>query len=117
MIDIPTRISFCIVLSFINNNFIFSIFILIITIQLCVFFEDQMPSGYYCPRCHSHEIIVYQDHIECTDCRLSFSIETLLTDIEDENILAEEELQGISKAFSEEERKKLQEVFKDEDFY
>ena len=117
MIDIPARISFCIVLSFINNNFIFSVSILIVTIQLCVFFNTQMPSGYYCPRCQSENIIVYNDYIECTDCRLSFSIETLLIDIEDENILAEEELHGVAGAFTEEERKRLDEELEKDGFY
>ena len=123
MIDIPTRISFCIALSFININFIFSVSILIITIQLCVFFNPRMPSGYYCPRCQSHRIITYSDHIECLNCGLSFSIESLLTDIENENnidkdnILAEEELHGILDAFSEEERKKLEKMFEEKDFY
>ncbi len=114
MIDIPTRISFCIVLSFINNNFIFSVSILIVTIQLCVFFNPRMPSEYYCPRCQSEDVIVYDDFIECTDCRLTFSIESIESDIDDDGILAEEELQGITKAFSEEERRRISE---DDDFF
>ena len=54
---------------------------------------------------------------------MSFSIESLLTDIENENnidkdnILAEEELHGILDAFSEEERKKLEKMFEEKDFY
>ena len=117
MIDIPVRISFCIVLSIINNNFIFSVSILIVTIQLCVFFNPRMPSEYYCPRCQSEDVIVYDDHIECPVCRMDFSIESIESDIEDENILAEEELHRIAKAFDEEERKRLEELLKDDGFY
>lgn len=117
MIDFPIRVSFCIVLSIINNNFIFSVSILIITIQLCVFFNPRMPSEYYCPRCQSEDVIVYDDHIECTNCELTFSIESIESDIDDEDILAEEELQGVADAFNEEERRRLQEILKDEDFY
>ncbi|NVM34526.1 MAG: hypothetical protein HWN81_02950, partial [Candidatus Lokiarchaeota archaeon] len=101
MVDIPSKISFCIGLSFINNNFIFSVSIIIITIQLCVFFNPQMPSEYYCPRCQSRNVIVYDDHIECTGCKLNFSIEDIEKGIDDENILAEEELHGFADAFDE----------------
>ena len=76
-----------------------------------------MPSEYHCPRCQSEDVIVYDDHIECTDCRLTFSIETIESDIEDENILAEEELHGLAKAFDEEERKRLEGILKDDGFY
>ena len=117
MIDIPIRISFCIVLSFINNKFIFPVSILIITIQLCVFFNSRMPSEYHCPRCQSEAVIVYDNSIECTDCGLTFSIESIESDIDDENILAEEELQGIAKAFDEEERKRLREMLRGDGFY
>ena len=49
-------------------------------------------------------------------CGLDFSIETMESDIEEENILAEEELQGVADAFDEEERKKLEKMFEEEDF-
>lgn len=117
MIDIPTRFSFCIVLSFINNNFIFSVSIIIITIQLCVFFNPRMPSEYYCPRCKSENIIVYDDFFECVDCGLSFFLEDIESDMDDENILALEEKHGIVDAFDEEERKKLKKMLEEEDFH
>ncbi len=66
-----------------------------------------MSSGYYCPRCHSSKILAYNDHIECLDCHLNFSIEDLESDIEDDNILAEEEKSGVLDAFKDE--------FKDEE--
>ena len=75
-----------------------------------------MPSEYYCPRCQSEEVIVYDDHIECLQCGLDFSIETLESDIGKDNIIAEEELKGFADAFDEEERKKLEKMFEEEDF-
>jgi len=88
-----------------------------------MFFDSPMPSEYYCPRCQSHEIIVYQDHIECIDCGLNFPFENLLADIETENaidkenILAEEEVHGILDAFTEEERRRLGEILEEDDFH
>ncbi len=117
VLTIPIKISFCIALLFINNNFIFSVSILIITIQLSVFFSPRMPSEYYCPRCQSENVIVYDDHIECTGCGLNFSIENIESDIDDKNILAEEELHGFTDAFDEEERKRLEKILKDDVFY
>lgn len=77
-----------------------------------------MPSGYYCPRCHSENIILYSDHIECSQCGLNFSIESLETDINDENILAEQELHDFLDAFKElkdeERRKKFFDSLKDD---
>lgn len=99
-----------------DDNFIFSVSIIIITIQFCMFFTLRMPSEYYCPRCQSEELIEYDDHIECLQCGMEFSIRSLEEDIEDENILAEEELQGVTDAFDEEERKKLEKIFKEEKF-
>jgi len=100
-----------------DDNFIFSVSIIIITtIQICKFFTLRMPSEYYCPHCNSKEVIEYDDHIECLLCGLEFSIESLESDIEEENILAEEELQGVADAFDEEERKKLEKMFEEDDF-
>ncbi len=81
-----------------------------------MFFTFRMPSEYYCPRCQSEEVIVYEDHIECLQCGLNFSIEALESDIANENITAEEELQGVADAFDEEERKRLEKLLKEDDF-
>lgn len=123
VLAIPIKITFCTLLFLSENTFIFSVSILIITIQLFLFFDSSIPSGYYCPRCQSHEIIVYQDHIECTDCKLNFPIENLLADIETENaidkenILAEEELHGVLGTFTKEERRRLGKILEEDDFY
>jgi len=66
-----------------------------------------MPSGYYCPRCKSNKILIQNDYIECLECNFRFSIEDLESDIEDENILAEEEKSAVLDAFKDE--------FKDEE--
>ena len=75
-----------------------------------------MPSEYYCPRCQSEEIIEYEDHFECLQCGLNFSVEALDSDIDDDNIIAEEELQGFVDGFDEEERKKLEKILEENDF-
>jgi len=66
-----------------------------------------MPPEYYCPRCKSENVYVFEAHIECAECKLSFSIESIENDIDEENILAEEELDAFAGAFDEEERKKI----------
>lgn len=104
------------VLSLSDNNFIFSISILIIIIQLFLFFDSSVPQDCYCPRCQSENIIIYDDFIECADCGLIFSKETLLSDVDDDNILGEEELHGFSNSFSDEEREVLRRILDDEDF-
>ena len=77
-----------------------------------------MPSEYYCPECKSEDVIVYEDHIECNKCHMNFFIEDLESDIEDENILAEEDLSGVVDAFDElkdeETRKKFFKSLKDD---
>ena len=46
---------------------------------------------------------------------MNFSIETLESDIDYENIAAEEELQGFIDEFDEEERKKLEKILEEND--
>ena len=113
VLTISIKLTFCTFLSLSDNNFIFSVSILIITIQLCVFFNPRMPSEYYCPRCQSENVIVYDEHIECTDCRLTFFLEDIESDMDEENILAREELHGITKAFGKED---LRKIFENDDF-
>jgi len=60
-----------------------------------------MPSEYYCPNCKSENVIVYDDHIECNDCGMSFSREILDSDMDDESILSEQELKGFIDTFDE----------------
>jgi len=73
-----------------------------------------MPSEYYCPRCQSEKVIVYDDHIECTQCGLSFFTEDIESNIDEENLLSEQELKGFADAFDEEERKKIVKFLEDD---
>ncbi len=72
-----------------------------------MFFTLRMPPEYHCPRCKSENVYVFETHIECAECESSFSIESIESDIDEENILAEEELDAFAGAFEEEERKKI----------
>jgi len=74
-----------------------------------------MPTDYYCPRCKSENVYVFETNIECAECGSSFSIESIESDIDEENILAKEELDAFADAFSEEERNKIIDSL-DEDF-
>ncbi|MFX0034254.1 MAG: hypothetical protein ACFE9I_01275 [Candidatus Hermodarchaeota archaeon] len=82
------------------DKFLFSAIILI-SIQICMRFNPRMPSEYYCPRCQSDNIIEYDDYIECQECGRIFFKEDLDSDIEDEDILSEDELEGFMDAFEE----------------
>ncbi|TKJ21759.1 MAG: hypothetical protein CEE43_08705 [Promethearchaeota archaeon Loki_b32] len=99
---------------FYDDSFIFSVSIIII-IQLCIFFTLRMPKEYYCPRCKSENVFVFVSHIECAECGSSFFIEDIKSVIDEENILAEDELDAFAEAFDEEERKKIKK-FLDDDF-
>jgi len=60
-----------------------------------------MPSEYHCPRCKSEKVIVYDDHIECTQCGLRFFIKDIESDIDEENLLSEQEKKDIIDGFDE----------------
>ncbi|MBA7610407.1 hypothetical protein ES703_17615 [subsurface metagenome] len=72
-----------------------------------MFFTLRMPTEYHCPRCKSENVFVFDSHIECAECGSSFFIADIESDIDEENILTEEELDAIAGAFDEEERKKI----------
>ena len=80
-----------------------------------MFFTLRMPTEYYCPRCKSENVFVFDSHIECAECGSSLLIEDIESDIDEENILAEEEKDAFADAFDEEERKKIIK-FLDDDF-
>lgn len=109
------EVTFYSVLSLHSNKSIFSIYILIIIIQLCLFFDSPITSGYYCPRCQSDNVIEYDNFIECVDCELIFSNKSILSDVDDDNILGEEELLGVSNSFSDEEREEIRKIHGDDD--
>ncbi|MFX1411236.1 MAG: hypothetical protein ACFFA6_12880 [Promethearchaeota archaeon] len=57
-----------------------------------------MPAKFHCPRCKSKEIFEYDTFIECKKCNLDFDKE-FLGKIDDENILARQELKGFYESF------------------
>jgi len=73
-----------------------------------------MPSEYYCLKCKSEEVFVYDDHIECAQCGSSFFIEDIESDIDEENLLSEQGLKGFADAFDDEERKKMEKFLEDD---
>ena len=111
----PIKFPLFISVIFYDDRFIFSVSIIIIIIQLCMFFTLRMPTEYYCPHCKSENVFVFDSHIECAECGSSFFIEDIESDIAEENILAEDELHAVADAFDEKERKKIIK-FLDDDF-
>ena len=69
-----------------------------------------MSPNYYCPRCKSNKIIDHGEYIECPECSLDF-FKKYLEEIDDENILAEQELKGFTDAFEDLKDKKIQRDF------
>lgn len=88
--------------------------IILITLQLWVIFTPKIPSEYYCPRCQSEDIFVYDNYIECAQCGLNFFIEDIESDVDRENLLSEQELKAVANAFNEEERKKILKFLEDD---
>ncbi len=66
--------------------------------------------NYYCPRCNSTEIIDHGDYIECLECHLDF-FTNFIGEINDENILAEQELKGVIDSFEGLKDKKIRKEF------
>ena len=62
---------------------------------------------YHCPRCQSKNVIDNGDSIHCLNCKLDFDKE-VIGQIDDEDILARQELGGFVKAFEDDfkDRKK-----------
>lgn len=61
---------------------------------------------YYCPRCKSTKIINRGKYIECPRCGIDFFKE-YIREIDDENILAEQELEGFIDSFEDLKDKKI----------
>ena len=72
-----------------------------------------MPVIKCCPRCKSRDIVDHEDYITCLKCNLDFFKE-FLGEINDENILAKQELEGFMDAFKDElkEKKKRKKFLK-----
>ena len=59
-----------------------------------------MSTHYHCPRCQSFQVIVNVTDVFCFSCKLTFN-KKFLQFLDDEDILANEELEGIIDAFPE----------------
>ena len=59
---------------------------------------------FICPGCKSEDILEFDDFISCNKCDLDFD-KDFLGVIDNENILARQELKGIIDAFYDKERK------------
>ena len=60
--------------------------------------EDLMDSLYHCPRCQSSNVNLNEEGVHCPLCKLTFD-EKFLMMLDDEDILANEELEGIFNLF------------------
>ena len=56
---------------------------------------DIISSKYHCPRCHSPKVYKTISTIYCPKCKLTFDVRMLVL-YDDENVLANEELEGIT---------------------
>jgi len=94
-----------------KNIFILKGFILLVTTLLIVMFIHTLPADSRCPNCHSREFIEYEETIECTHCGLKFFKDFLGNEIDEENILSDQELEGIFDSFPELKDEKARERF------
>jgi len=61
--------------------------------------KDLMSPHYHCPRCQSFQVKEHKNIIFCPRCELTFD-KTFLRTLHDEDILANEELEGIVDVFT-----------------
>ncbi len=117
--SIPIKLPLFFILVKITDNYIITIGIILLTSQIFIGFISKVPSQYHCPACKSKEVVEYEEYIECSSCNLEFFKEGL-DEIDDENKLSVQELDGIVKAFDElgskYGRDKLSRSFDEDDF-
>ncbi len=77
-----------------------------------------MPSKIHCPNCQSEDIIDYGHYFECSHCKSEFFKESFNSEINEEDILSEQELEGFVDTFDElkdkNKRKKFLDSLKDD---
>ncbi|KKK59721.1 hypothetical protein LCGC14_3031560 [marine sediment metagenome] len=97
---IPIKFQFFSILVKFTDNYIITISIILLTSRIFIGFISKVPSPYNCPACKSNKVIEYDEYIECTSCHFEFFKEGL-DEIDDENKLSIQELDGIVGAFDE----------------
>jgi hypothetical protein len=65
-------------------------------------FNPKMPSEFRCPNCHSNEFIDYGELIECRDCGFEFFKEFINSEIDEDNILSDQDLESLMESFKDE---------------
>ncbi|MFX0002935.1 MAG: hypothetical protein ACFFAA_03725 [Promethearchaeota archaeon] len=65
-------------------------------------FNPKMPSEFRCPNCHSNEFIDYGDLVECIYCGFEFFKEFIDSEIDEDNILSDQDLNSLTESFKEE---------------
>ncbi len=73
-------------------------------------FSPKMTSS-HCPSCKSENILDHGNYIECHFCKLDFFKEYFNSDIDEENLLSIQELEGIADAFDELKEKNQRKKF------
>ena len=98
--SIPIKFPLFFILVKVRDFYILKISIILLTIHIFIGFISKVPSQYNCPACKSNKVMEYKEYIECRSCQLEFFKEGL-DEIDDENQLSVQELNGIVKAFDE----------------
>ncbi|MFX0077185.1 MAG: hypothetical protein ACFE96_17200 [Candidatus Hermodarchaeota archaeon] len=66
---------------------------------IIVIFIHLASSEYRCPNCYSNNIIDHGEYLVCDDCGFEFTKDSLWSDIQEENRLSREDLEGFVDAF------------------
>jgi hypothetical protein len=70
-------------------------------------FNPKMPSEFRCPNCQSNEYIDYGELIECSDCGFEFFKEFLHSEIDEENLLTDQDLEGFADTFQDDLKEEM----------
>ncbi|MFX0005458.1 MAG: hypothetical protein ACFFA7_06155 [Promethearchaeota archaeon] len=96
---IPAILPICMIFYIYDDRFIFSVFILLVITYLLMIFHPKMPSEFRCPNCQSNEYIDYGELIECRDCGFEFFKEFLYSEIDEDNLMSDQDLEALADSF------------------
>jgi DNA-directed RNA polymerase subunit RPC12/RpoP len=77
-------------------------FILLFTNLIIVIFIHNIPDNYRCPNCNSKEFVDYGETIECVHCGSEFFKKFLNSEIDEDNLLSNQELNALANVFHKE---------------